>query len=203
MPASLTIQVRLGFSMGWRIWTPNEVGFYAKTLAHSYFILVILKAKFLKEKIWIVNYNLFLGKRKYYIFIEFLKFGMKTKEERSFWRKMIYISVVTRSNKFKKNVFIPRRNRHFRVKLLRKSIQASFPKRDWRRKWKKVNITIYKKVLPMIKKQHILNLKNTLSEVNKKPYNEEFINTRKINIIKKINKYKIFIYNFKLNKKKA
>jgi hypothetical protein len=54
----------------------------------------------------------------------------------------------------------------------------------------------------MIKKQHILNIKNMLSGVNRKVYNEEIVDVRNINFIKKkINKYKIFIYNFKLNKK--
>jgi len=154
--------------MGWRIWTPNEVGFYAKTLAHSYFILVILKAKFLKEKIWIVNYNLFLGKRKYYIFIDFLKFGMKTKEERSFWRKIMFITVISRSSKYKKNIYKPRRNRFFKVKCMKKAMQFKFPKKDWKKKWLKINTTILKKILPLVKKQHKYNFKNHFSiNINK------------------------------------
>ena len=100
MAASLTRQVRLGFSLGWRIWTPNEVGFYAKTLAHSYFILMVLTSKFLKQKIWIVNYTIIMGIKKYFIFVEFLKFGLRTKEERSYWKKIIYITLVIRHRKY-------------------------------------------------------------------------------------------------------
>ncbi len=100
MPASLTNQIRLGFSLGWRIWTPNEVGFYAKSLAHSYFIFNVLGSKFFMKKIWVVNYSIFVGIRKYYVFIEYLKFGIKTKEERSFWKKVMFVSLLLRHNRF-------------------------------------------------------------------------------------------------------
>lgn len=116
MAASLTRQVRLGFSLGWRIWTPNEVGFYAKTLAHSYFILMILTSKFLKQKVWIVNYTLIAGIMKYYVFVEFLKFGLKTKEERSYWKKIIYITLVTRHRKYKSRSGRSSRKKFYRAK---------------------------------------------------------------------------------------
>ena len=151
MPASLTIQVRLGFSMGWRIWTPNEVGFYAKTLAHSYFILVILKSKFLKEKIWIVNYNLFMGLRKYYIFIEFLKFGMKSKEERSFWRKIIYTSLLIRHISYTKKKIKFNYTQGARLKIIKRFIKVKLRRRG-RRKWYKLNRKIYRNIYIKIKK---------------------------------------------------
>lgn len=96
MSASLTLQIRLGFSLGWRIWTPNEVGFYAKTLAHSYFIYMILKSKLLTKLLWVVNYSVFVSKKRYLVFLEFLEFGLKTKEERTRWKKLMYISLVVR-----------------------------------------------------------------------------------------------------------
>lgn len=101
MPASLSNQIRLGFSLGWRIWTPNEVGFYAKTLAHSYFIFTILKAKFFTKKLWVVNYSIFIAAAKYLVFVEFIEFGIKTKEERTYWKKIMYISLLIRHAKYK------------------------------------------------------------------------------------------------------
>ena len=101
MPASLSNQIRLGFSLGWRIWTPNEVGFYAKTLAHSYFIFTILKAKFFTKKLWVVNYSIFVAAMKYLVFVEFIEFGIKTKEERTYWKKIMYISLLIRHAKYK------------------------------------------------------------------------------------------------------
>lgn len=101
MPASLSNQIRLGFSLGWRIWTPNEVGFYAKTLAHSYFIFTILKAKFFTKKLWVVNYSIFVAAAKYLVFVEFIEFGIKTKEERTYWKKIMYISLLIRHAKYK------------------------------------------------------------------------------------------------------
>lgn len=101
MPASLSNQIRLGFSLGWRIWTPNEVGFYAKTLAHSYFIFTILKAKFFTKKLWVVNYSIFIAAAKYLVFVEFIEFGIKSKEERTYWKKIMYISLLIRHAKYK------------------------------------------------------------------------------------------------------
>jgi hypothetical protein len=45
---------------------------------------MVLTSKFLKQKIWIVNYTIIMGISKYFIFVEFLKFGLRTKEERSY-----------------------------------------------------------------------------------------------------------------------
>ena len=144
MPASLTVQVRLGFSMGWRIWTPNEVRFYAKTLAHSYFILVILKSKFLKEMIWIVNYNLFMGTKKYHVFIEFLQFGMKSKDERCIWKKIVYISLVARHKKMTKAYFNFRDER-FKLTMFRAKMSQIWPHvEDQRGVWKLYESKIFK-----------------------------------------------------------
>lgn len=119
MPVSLTNQVRLGFSMGWRIWTPNEVRFYAKTLAHSYFIFVVLKSKFLKKKLWVVNYSIIMGIKKYFVFIEFLQFGLKSKEERTYWKKLMYIGLIIRHSKFKKKL-INNGDGYFRLTAIRR-----------------------------------------------------------------------------------
>lgn len=137
MPASLTVQVRLGFSMGWRIWTPNEVGFYAKTLAHSYFILIILKSKFLKKKIWIVNYNLIVGMHKYYIFIEFLKFGLRTKEERTYWKKIMYITLLVQHRRYFLRSGKVRIKKIFRLLGIKRYLLKRYGTRYAKKKWLK------------------------------------------------------------------
>lgn len=184
MPASLTVQVRLGFSMGWRIWTPNEVGFYAKTLAHSYFILVILKAKFLKETIWIVNYNLFIGIRKYYVFIEFLKFGMKSKEERSYWRKIMYISLLLRHSVFTKKRKYFEANQGFRMKVIRRLINTKFVKAKRVYRWSK----LHKKIVDgIVRKGYKVNLLQKLYDFT--PYLKKSLPNYKRKLIKKTEKY--------------
>lgn len=166
MPASLTVQVRLGFSMGWRIWTPNEVGFYAKTLAHSYFILVILKAKFLREHIWIVNYNLFMGSKKYHVFIEFLKFGMKSKEERCFWKKIIFVSLVIRHKKLTKRYF-NYMDQRYRIISYRSRLFKCFQQRRNRVfGWKHLESKIFKRAGASFLKIH-KKTSNSLTGVEK------------------------------------
>jgi len=41
-----------------------------------------------------------MGISKYFIFVEFLKFGLKTKEERSYWKKIIYITLIVRHKRY-------------------------------------------------------------------------------------------------------
>jgi hypothetical protein len=41
-----------------------------------------------------------MGISKYFIFVEFLKFGLRTKEERSYWKKIIYITLIIRHKKY-------------------------------------------------------------------------------------------------------
>ena len=154
MPASLTVQVRLGFSMGWRIWTPNEVGFYAKTLAHSYFILVILKAKFLKQKIWIVNYNLFMGVRRYFVFIEYLHFGKKSLEEGCFWKKITYTSLVARHSKYTKEYFKRRVGVFFKIASKGRMLGKAHDRKLSYLIWDTFQKTIIKKILPQLKPGH-------------------------------------------------
>lgn len=168
MPASLTIQVRLGFSMGWRIWTPNEVGFYAKTLAHSYFILVILKSKFLRELIWIVNYNLFMGTKKYHVFIEFLRFGMKSKEERCFWKKIIYISMVVRHKRLTKRFFTYKEQRHKILSFRAKLYEVLQQKRERVFCWKNLEIGIFKRIRKDFIKMHKKSINGSTVKVNLK-----------------------------------
>lgn len=154
MPASLTVQVRLGFSMGWRIWTPNEVGFYAKTLAHSYFILVILKAKFLKQKIWIVNYNLFMGVKRYFVFIEYLHFGKKSLEEGCFWKKITFTSLVARHSRYTKEYFKRKVGVFFKIASKSRMLGNSSEVR-WRPIiWNTFQIRTMRKLLPQLKPAH-------------------------------------------------
>jgi len=185
MPASLTLQVRLGFSLGWRIWTPNEVGFYTKTLAHSYFILVILKSKFLKNKLWIVNYNLFIGTRKYYVFVEFLKFGMKSKEERSFWKKILYTSLLIRHSSYtqiRKN-FIAKHVRKTKAayKFFRLRKSKYFADKKWRNF---VNKKVFKKVLKKIKPKIKKNIINFYKNININTRSHEHNNKIKKKLVK-------------------
>lgn len=163
MPASLTVQVRLGFSMGWRIWTPNEVGFYAKTLAHSYFILIILKSKFLKEMIWIVNYNLFMGTKKYHVFIEFLQFGMKSTEERCIWKKIIFISLIARHKKMTKAYFNYRDER-FKLLLVKSGLAKAYPYRgDRKAVWKVYESKLFKNTRLNLKANHLKSSKKAIN----------------------------------------
>ena len=228
MSASLTLQIRLGFSLGWRIWTPNEVGFYAKTLAHSYFIYMILKSKLLTKLLWVVNYSVFVSKKRYLVFLEFLEFGLKTKEERTRWKKLMYISLVVRDpNKTITNKtevenlqrinsitkFI-RKHKRFTRKLTK--INRYYQKIVQNKEFFKPIIDNFQKKLPKV-------LRNTLGRRATKPYKKN-INKRELfwvesrnlscGFVKSIQSFKrirkkplkIFFYNKKravVKKKKA
>ena len=154
MPASLTVQVRLGFSMGWRIWTPNEVGFYAKTLAHSYFILVILKAKFLKQRIWVVNYNLFMGIKRYFVFIEYLHFGKKSLEEGCFWKKITYTSLVARHARYTKDYFRRKVSVFYKIAIKSRTLSSNNEVKMRPMEWGYFQKLAIKKILPKLKPAH-------------------------------------------------
>lgn len=187
MPASLTNQVRLGYSMGWRIWTPNEVGFYAKTLAHSYFILVILKSKFLKNKLWLVNYNLFIGSRKYYVFVEFLKFGIKSKEERSYWKKVLYVSLLVRHTSFTKAYKQFRSKKGFKLKAIKRYIKLYVRKYKRKSKWERFKRKhILKRIVKVGKQRFLSSIKfsSKLKTYGITPKKRKFRLSKKYNKIK-------------------
>lgn len=144
MSAPLTIQVRLGFSMGWRIWSPNEVRFYTKTLAHSYFIYNILRSKLLSSRIWIVNYSIFVSITKYSIFLEYLRFGLKHKEESLRWNKLVYLSLAVlkkRGNKdlnSKKFFFLKSFKKKFKNITLNKISRHRRVPNNWKRSKRKL-----------------------------------------------------------------
>lgn len=202
MPASLTIQVRLGFSMGWRIWTPNEVGFYAKTLAHSYFILVILKSKFLKELIWIVNYNLFMGTKKYHVFIEYLKFGMKSKEEKCFWKKIIYISMVVRHKRLTQRFFNYKKQRHKILMYRAKLYEVLQQRKERTHCWKSLEVRAFKRARSDFIKMH--KRASTISMLNLNLHSFKFINKWISNkkYLKSRSKFKVWRY-LSLSRKKT
>jgi len=45
---------------------------------------MVLKSKFIQHQMCVINYTVIIGKSKYFVFIEFLKFGLGSKEERSY-----------------------------------------------------------------------------------------------------------------------
>lgn len=69
--ATLTLQVRLGISRGWRVRTLNNVKFYNQAIAHCLFIFSSLRARGYKDRIWTMNYTVFASGSRYSIYVEY------------------------------------------------------------------------------------------------------------------------------------
>lgn len=71
--ATLSIQLRLGLSRGWRVRSLIKAKFYAQSVVHCLFIFSVLRARGFTERIWTLNYSVFTSTKKYVIFVEYFK----------------------------------------------------------------------------------------------------------------------------------
>lgn len=69
--ATLSLQVRLGITKGWRVRTLNEFKFYNQAVAHCLFIFTALRMRGYRERMWTLHYTVFMSGKKYVIYIEY------------------------------------------------------------------------------------------------------------------------------------
>ena len=71
--ATLSIQVRLGLSRGWRVRSLIKAKFYAQSVIHCLFIFSFLRAKGLSDRMWTLNYGVYTNNTRYFIYVEYFR----------------------------------------------------------------------------------------------------------------------------------
>lgn len=113
--ATLTYKVRLGITKGWRVRSLNQVKFYVQTVAHCLFIFTSLRLRGYQDKIWTLNYTVFLMRSKYLLYIEFIVLPRARKWARGYGKSSCFgfttrirLKIDTRIVKFTPNVLLGR-----------------------------------------------------------------------------------------------
>lgn len=71
--ATLSIQIRLGVSRGWRIRSLIKAKFYAQSVIHCLFIFSVLRARGFIHRMWTLHYAVFTNNTRYFIHVEYFR----------------------------------------------------------------------------------------------------------------------------------
>lgn len=71
--ATLSVQIRLGASRGWRVRSLIKAKFYAQSVIHCLFIFSVLRARGFTTRMWTLHYAVFTNNSRYFIHVEYFK----------------------------------------------------------------------------------------------------------------------------------
>lgn len=121
-----------------------------------------------------------MGIKRYFVFIEYLHFGKKSKEEGCFWKKVAFTSLVARHTKYTKNFFKLKKGWRKMVKK-KTHLNKIHGYRERTRRWWNFQKKSTNNIIPSMKNSYIKNYKKIMKNLTK-------LDIKKYKLIVKIKK---------------